>query len=87
LGAKVPQINGSIYIKVLKTKDHNQSKLFHVDKLKKADILRLNSHDNHHHHQNIHSAPKPIHENPHSSHIPNPVATNPNIKKEPAKQN
>ncbi len=59
LGAKVPQVNGSIYIKILKTKETNQSKLFHIEKLKKADIIKSHSHSNNHTHQYVHSAPKP----------------------------
>ena len=59
LGAKVPQVNGSIYIKILKTKEANQSKLFHIEKLKKAEIIKTHSHSNNHAHQHVHSAPKP----------------------------
>ena len=62
MGAKVPEVNGSIYIKILKTKDQNVSKLFHLDKLKKAEIIKLQNQDNLHNH-NFHSAPKDIHSN------------------------
>jgi len=60
LGAKVPQVNGSIYIKILKTKEANQSKLFHIEKLKKAEIIKSHSYSNNHAHQHVHSAPKPF---------------------------
>ena len=60
LGAKVPQVNDSIYIKILKTRDQNQSKLFHIEKLKKAEIIKSHSHLHNHAHQQVHSAPKVV---------------------------
>jgi len=39
--AKVPQINGVIYMKILKLKESYQNKLFTIEKLKKADIIKL----------------------------------------------
>ncbi len=40
--AKVPQINGCVYIKILKLKDHNHNKLFHIEKLKKVELVKSN---------------------------------------------
>jgi hypothetical protein len=46
LTAKVPTVNGAIHLKILKLKDQSHNKLFHIDKLKKAEIVKINS-DNH----------------------------------------
>ena len=54
IAAKVPQVNGSIYMKILKLKDPSHNKLFHLEKLRKAEIIKLAPNDLH-----FHIAPKP----------------------------
>lgn len=61
--AKVPQINGSIFVKILKLKDPSHNKLFHIDKLKKAEVIKFT-----HNEQHTNSAPKVA-----TSPSPNPV--------------
>ena len=39
LGVKAPVVNNAIYVKILELKHNSQNKLFHADKLKKADII------------------------------------------------
>jgi hypothetical protein len=90
LGAKVPQVNGSIYIKILKTKDQNQSKLFHIEKLKKAEIIKSHSHSNNHAHQQVHSAPKVVNGDSsiHNTHPKDPSSnTNNNQARVPNNKN
>jgi cell division septation protein DedD len=83
LGAKVPQINGSVYIKILKLKEPQFNKLFNIEKLKKAEMVKAG---NHHHHHEMHSVP--------SKHIAPPTihrrdsSSNPHLQPEqPAKTN
>lgn len=73
--AKVPQINGSIFMKILKLKDPNHNKLFHIDKLKKAEVIKFT-----HNEQHANSAPKV------TSPSPNPVNTPPVNKTPVSKQ-
>lgn len=44
----MPQVNGAIHIKILKLKDQSHNKLFHIDKLKKAEMVRIHGSSNHH---------------------------------------
>lgn len=69
--AKVPQINGSIFVKILKLKDSSHNKLFHIDKLKKAEVIKFT------HNEHTNSAPKAP-----TSPSPNPV-NNPPVNKPP----
>jgi len=90
LGAKVPQVNGSIYIKILKTKDQNQSKLFPIEKLKKAEIIKSHSYSNNHAHQHVHSAPKVVHgdSSTHNNHVKDPSSNlNNNLGRGPHNKN
>ena len=40
MAVKAPIVNNAIYVKILELKHNNQNKLFHTDKLKKADIIK-----------------------------------------------
>jgi hypothetical protein len=42
-------------MKILKLKDPSHNKLFHLDKLRKAEVIKINPNDHH-----VHSAPKPV---------------------------
>jgi len=55
LTAKVPTVNGAIHLKILKLKDQSHNKLFHIDKLKKAEIVKITPE------QHFQSAPKQAH--------------------------
>ena len=39
-------INGAIYMKILRLKESNQNKLFTIEKLKKADIIKFGKYIN-----------------------------------------
>jgi hypothetical protein len=73
--AKVPQVNGSIYMKILKLKDAAHNKLFHLEKLKKADVVKINQNEHH-----FHSAPK-------NSPSPLPSKVDPNVNGNKTVQN
>ena len=55
LTAKVPTVNGAIHLKILKLKDQSHNKLFHIDKLKKAEIVKITPE------QHFQSTPKQAH--------------------------
>ncbi len=42
-------------MKILKLKDPSHNKLFHLDKLRKAEVIKVNPNEHH-----FHSAPKPV---------------------------
>ena len=65
----MPTVNGAIHLKILKLKDQSHNKLFHIDKLRKAEIVKINSD---HHFQ---SAPKQVHS---QSPSQNPIPATPN---------
>ena len=41
IAAKVPMINGAIYMKILRLKTNDHNKLFNIEKLKKEDIIKF----------------------------------------------
>ena len=43
MAVKAPLINNAIYVKILELKHNSQNKLFNIDKLKKADIIKIYS--------------------------------------------
>lgn len=83
LKAKVPQINGSVFIKILKLREPQHNKLFHAEKLKRAEIIKgTNLHQNGHDHA-VHSAPKDyVHPQPHPK--PNPIQPHNGSSSKPA---
>ena len=85
LAAKVPQVNGSVFVKILKVQNTQMNKLFHIEKLRKADIVQTKN--------GITSLP-PKNAHPHTarphSEQPHPVQprpaqpTNPQMNKNPS---
>jgi hypothetical protein len=84
--SKVPLINGAVHIKILKLQEQPHNKVFHIEKIKKAGIIRHSHHSGSNHlHHDIHSAPKDIHINGHSGGKINPPAPKPAPTKTPVK--
>lgn len=70
-------------MKILKLKDPAHNKLFHLEKMRKAEVIKINPNDHH-----FHSAPKltpspPTNNHPKSSKDPN-SAQHPNLVSTPA---
>lgn len=86
--AKAPLINGAVHIKILKLKEASQNKVYHIEKIKKAGIIKHINHSNSHHHEHhdIHSAPKNIHANNQSGSKVNGSAPKPQDNKAPVKK-
>lgn len=80
LAAKVPQINGAVYVKILKLKESAHNKLFHIDKLRKADLVKQGVSSTH----APVSAPKSAQNNPSPQpRVPTNIANTPSTAPKP----